>query len=398
MSRFSILYLSIICLVSYLLVSIGVYGYWLERWGASRAIYFGVVTLTSVGFGDMTPLTQESRLFTIFFAIVGISVVALAVGEISGFIIEKETAKVEEFNRLLAQKLSQRMQADHHEAAGESEDDDSRDDEEEDDEDERRADDPREERMTEHSMPGERERGQVGFWRGSSDGETPSRDIPHQDLDAPRGNATTLEPSLQPSFPSFIRPSSWCMGASAGALACLSAWWSRQKKRWKKKRKAREKKSGKGEGKRMDPKKGKEEEENAWAKAKLGEGSRVELVKLVLRALLPVILVNAIGAGTIGYLEGWTEIDIVYYAVISSTTIGYGDLHPDNEATYLVASIYIPFAVVAVGNFVTTIAQYYVKRHFLPPVFPYPCLSLLSARSSPFSFLRIFTWKTSHAL
>jgi len=55
----------------------------------------------------MTPLTQESRLFTIFFAIVGISVVALAVGEISGFIIEKETAKVEEFNRLLAQKLSQ---------------------------------------------------------------------------------------------------------------------------------------------------------------------------------------------------------------------------------------------------------------------------------------------------
>jgi hypothetical protein len=55
----------------------------------------------------MTPLTQESRLFTIFFAIVGISVVALAMGEISGFIIEKETAKVEEFNRLLAQKLSQ---------------------------------------------------------------------------------------------------------------------------------------------------------------------------------------------------------------------------------------------------------------------------------------------------
>jgi len=47
-----------------------------------------------------------TRLFTIFFAIVGISIVALAVGEISGFLIEKQAAKVEEFNRLLAQKLA----------------------------------------------------------------------------------------------------------------------------------------------------------------------------------------------------------------------------------------------------------------------------------------------------
>lgn len=181
------------------------------------------------------------------------------------------------------------MQADHHDAAGESEEDDSRDEEEEDDEDERRAENPREEGMKEHSMPGERERGQVGFCGGGSDGNTPSRDIPHQDLDAPRGNATPLEPSLQPSFPPFIRPSSWCMGASAGALASLSAWWSRQKKRWEKKRKAREKKSGNGEGKRMDRKRRKEEEGNAWAKAKMGDGSRVGLVKLVLRALLPVV-------------------------------------------------------------------------------------------------------------
>ncbi|EKU21407.1 potassium channel protein, partial [Nannochloropsis gaditana CCMP526] len=120
----------IICLVSYLLVSIGVYGYWLERWGASRAIYFAVVTLTSVGFGDMTPLTQESRLFTIFFAIVGISVVALAVGEISGFIIEKETAKVEEFNRLLAQKLSERAHIFHHDVATDFEEEDEEEDEE----------------------------------------------------------------------------------------------------------------------------------------------------------------------------------------------------------------------------------------------------------------------------
>lgn len=32
----------------------------------------------SVGFGDILPETQEARLFTIFFALIGISIVALA--------------------------------------------------------------------------------------------------------------------------------------------------------------------------------------------------------------------------------------------------------------------------------------------------------------------------------
>ncbi|EKU21405.1 hypothetical protein NGA_0381300 [Nannochloropsis gaditana CCMP526] len=40
----------------------------------------------------------------------------------------------------------------------------------------------------------------------------------------------------------------------------------------------------------------------------------------------------------------------------------YSDLHPDNNAAYLVASIYIPFAVFAVGNFVSTVAEYYMQK------------------------------------
>jgi len=50
--------------------------------------------------------------------------------------------------------------------------------------------------------------------------------------------------------------------------------------------------------------------------------------------------VNAIGAGTLGYLEGWTQIDIVYYAVISSTTIGYGMPPPLIESTLAYYSIF----------------------------------------------------------
>ena len=38
-----------------------------------------------------------------------------------------------------------------------------------------------------------------------------------------------------------------------------------------------------------------------------------------------------------------------------------GDLHPDTNYTYALAALYIPFAVCSVGNFVSTIAEYYVS-------------------------------------
>ena len=55
----------------------------------------------------------------------------------------------------------------------------------------------------------------------------------------------------------------------------------------------------------------------------------MEFATVVVRALLPVVVVNAVGAGLIGAIEKWTWIDVLYYGVSASTTIGYGDIHPD---------------------------------------------------------------------
>lgn len=44
------------------------------------AIYFSMVTLTTVGYGDMGPSTPGTRLFTCFFAMFGVGVAGLSLG------------------------------------------------------------------------------------------------------------------------------------------------------------------------------------------------------------------------------------------------------------------------------------------------------------------------------
>ena len=46
----------------------------------SDAIYFSMVTLTTVGYGDMGPSTPGTRLFTCLFGVAGIGLAALSVG------------------------------------------------------------------------------------------------------------------------------------------------------------------------------------------------------------------------------------------------------------------------------------------------------------------------------
>jgi hypothetical protein len=103
------------------------------------------------------------------------------------------------------------------------------------------------------------------------------RDVPHRTPD----DSSSSIPSLAPSFSSFIHPSSWCMGVMAGGAAQVSAWWSR----WRQgaRRKGRKKRKG---GKAKE--RGEEKREGLTAE-KLGEGSCGELVRLIMRALIPVV-------------------------------------------------------------------------------------------------------------
>lgn len=51
-----------------------------EGWRPLDALYFTIITLTTIGYGDFTPKTDAGKIFTIVYIFVGISL-------ISGFII-----------------------------------------------------------------------------------------------------------------------------------------------------------------------------------------------------------------------------------------------------------------------------------------------------------------------
>jgi voltage-gated potassium channel len=48
--------------------------HWLEGWSYLDSLYFCVVSLATVGYGDYTPSTPVAKLFTIFYIINGIAI------------------------------------------------------------------------------------------------------------------------------------------------------------------------------------------------------------------------------------------------------------------------------------------------------------------------------------
>jgi hypothetical protein len=49
--------------------------HFLEGWSLIDSLYFTVITLATVGYGDFTPSTPVARLFTVFFVINGIGII-----------------------------------------------------------------------------------------------------------------------------------------------------------------------------------------------------------------------------------------------------------------------------------------------------------------------------------
>lgn len=77
---------------SVLLVGVVAY-HWLEGWSVVDALYFCVITLATIGYGDLTPTTPAAKLFTVFYVINGI-VILLALFDRIRVVRSRENVRV----------------------------------------------------------------------------------------------------------------------------------------------------------------------------------------------------------------------------------------------------------------------------------------------------------------
>lgn len=99
--------IAICCLCSYFIVGWIAYCFLFESFTFTEATYFLMVTLTTVGYGDLTPTSQSSRLFTMFFILFGIAIVAVALVEIADYIMKQRRALLKKTQAEVIKKASE---------------------------------------------------------------------------------------------------------------------------------------------------------------------------------------------------------------------------------------------------------------------------------------------------
>ena len=59
-----------------------------EGWSFVDALYFSVITLTTVGYGDFSPQTSVGKIFTVFYILLGLGLIAAFIAAIAKEVAE----------------------------------------------------------------------------------------------------------------------------------------------------------------------------------------------------------------------------------------------------------------------------------------------------------------------
>ncbi|KAL3912668.1 MAG: hypothetical protein SGILL_006793 [Bacillariaceae sp.] len=81
----------LLAILAYLSLGTLAYSFILEEhWSIIDSLYFSVVTFTSVGYGDLTPTTMASKIFTCFFGFSGLAFLGAAISTIGSSLLGKQ--------------------------------------------------------------------------------------------------------------------------------------------------------------------------------------------------------------------------------------------------------------------------------------------------------------------
>ena len=64
-----------------------------EDWTWVDSVYFTVITLTTVGYGDLSPTTPGSKIFTIVYILIGIGLLVTFIERVARYAAEEHAAK-----------------------------------------------------------------------------------------------------------------------------------------------------------------------------------------------------------------------------------------------------------------------------------------------------------------
>jgi voltage-gated potassium channel len=83
--------LSVPIIAILLIFIVGFFGYiYIEGFSPFDSFYMLVITLFTIGYGDVVPVTQAGRLFTVFVVLSGFTIGLYSIGKISAFFVEGE--------------------------------------------------------------------------------------------------------------------------------------------------------------------------------------------------------------------------------------------------------------------------------------------------------------------
>lgn len=68
--------------------------HYLENWTWSTSFYFSVTSLTTVGIGDVVPTTDETRVITAIYILIGVGIVLTSLGYITSAFLTKRDEKI----------------------------------------------------------------------------------------------------------------------------------------------------------------------------------------------------------------------------------------------------------------------------------------------------------------
>jgi voltage-gated potassium channel len=69
----------------------------LEGWGLIDSLYFSVVTLATIGYGDLTPTTSTAKLFSILYIFVGVGILGVFISTVSHASMQRTLERQEQY-------------------------------------------------------------------------------------------------------------------------------------------------------------------------------------------------------------------------------------------------------------------------------------------------------------